>query len=87
MPCNRTTRPPICRKQNPPCLECRISEKEQEHERLLLLRGIAGAILDDSLQEKEAAKRTLAGKMAEAAAFKAARDQRDRKPPTREPPK
>ena len=74
-------------------MDCRISEKEQEHERLLLLRGIAGAILDDTLQEKEAAERALAEKMAEAAAFMAARDssykkdQRDGQPPTKEPPK
>ena len=67
-------------------MECRISKKEQEHERLLLLRGIAGAILDDSLQEKEAAKRALAGKMAEAAAYRAERDHRDGNPPTREQP-
>ena len=73
-------------KQNPPCLECRISHKEQENDRLRLLSNIAGAVLEASTQEKEAAKRALAGKMAEAAAYRAERDQRDGNPPTREQP-
>ena len=74
-------------------MDCRISEKEQVHERLLLLRGIAGDVLDATLQEKEATKTALAKKKAEAVALRAARDssykkdQRDGQPPTKEPPK
>ena len=68
-------------------------EKEQLHERLLLLRGIAGDVLDVTLQDLEATKRALAEKTAEAVALRAARDssykkdQRDGQPPTKEPPK
>ena len=44
---------------------------------LQMLSNIADAVLEATHREKEATKRALADKTAEAAAYRAARDQRD----------
>ena len=80
MSCNRITNPPTCRELNPPCQECRIAHQEQENVRLQMLSNIADAVLEATHREKEATKRALADKTAEAAAYRAARDQRDGNP-------